>query len=243
MISGGKGCVTAVARVVLEDLEALRIAPPERLHTVHGGVDLSRFNGTEPRSAEWRGRWDIPDNAILFGAVGRLVAFKAHEVFIAAASRLVRAGVAAQFVIAGEGSRRAALEAEIKRLGMERHFHLVGYDANVPRFLAQLDVFVMPSRAEGCPSTEGFPIALLEAMASRLPCIATDVGGIPEMLGHDGGLIVPADSPEKLADAMSAMLAPAMRETYAARGREIAERFSIDDWAEKFGRIYASLLK
>jgi glycosyltransferase involved in cell wall biosynthesis len=237
IISEGNGCITAVSSAVSEDIKALQIAPPERIRTVYGGIDLSRFNGSVARSPEWRERRGIPNDAVLFGSVGRLVPEKAHDVFIAAAARLIRTSLAAQFVIAGEGRCRAALEADIKRLGMERHFHLIGYEADVPHFLAQLDVFVMPSR------TEGLGIALLEALASGLPCIATDVGGIPEILGQAGGLLVPADSTEKLAEAMSAMLEADMREAFAAKGRKIAERFSIDDWSEKFCRIYTSLLK
>ena len=115
-------------------------------------------------------RWGIGSESIVFGASGRLVSEKAYEVFVRAAGRIVREGADAHFVIAGGGPLRKELESEIAAAGLEGRFHLVGFVENVLGFLRELDVFVLSSRFEG------FPIALVEALAAGLPAIATPWG-------------------------------------------------------------------
>jgi GalNAc-alpha-(1->4)-GalNAc-alpha-(1->3)-diNAcBac-PP-undecaprenol alpha-1,4-N-acetyl-D-galactosaminyltransferase len=97
-------------------------------------------------------------------------------------------------------------------------------------------VFVLSSRFEG------FPVALVEALASGKPCIATPVGGVQEMVGADGARVVAPESVDGLADAMREMESPAVRAALAARGPAIARRFSIDRMAEQFAAIYERLL-
>ena len=89
---------------------------------------------------------------------------------------------------------------------------------------------------------EGFPLALVEALAAGLPCVVTQVGGVNEMVGENGALIVPPASEEALAGAMKTMLSPAVRASYAARGPRLAERFSIDRTADQFAGLYDQLL-
>ena len=167
---------------------------------IHGGVNVARIGLVPPRDDAWRARLAIPSGAILFGSAGRLVNEKAYEVFVDAAACLVRAGAEIHFAIAGDGPLRDTLAAEISRRGLSERFHLVGYEPDIRAYLAQLDVFVLASRSEA------FPLALVEALAAGRPCIGTNVGGIPEMLGDGGGLIVPPESPERLSEAMRMML-------------------------------------
>jgi glycosyltransferase involved in cell wall biosynthesis len=140
------------------------------------------------------------------------------------------------FTIAGDGPQRAELEAEVARLGLQDRFHFLGYVHDVPSFLHSLDAFVFPS------ASEGFGYALVEALACGLPCIASNVGGIPEILGEDGGIMVPPDDPQALADAMLKMMDPEVRRHYSARVPEIAKRFSIEECARKYAEIYEELL-
>jgi glycosyltransferase involved in cell wall biosynthesis len=201
-----------------------------------GGVDLSRFRRRRPPDPAWRARHGIPAQSLLFGAAGRLVQEKAYEVFIRAASRVPKERDV-HFAIAGSGPLKEFLGGEIARAGLADRFHLVGLTDDVPHFLGQLDVFVLSSRFEG------FPIALLEALAAGLPAIATSVGGVPEMLGRDGGLIVARESEGELAAAFEKMLDPAARRAFAGRAQALAERFSIERSAENFTRLYARLLR
>jgi glycosyltransferase involved in cell wall biosynthesis len=91
------------------------------------------------------------------------------------------------------------LEARRDSLGLHDHVKFLGARNDVANLLIAADAFVMSSR------TEGLPMALLEAMASGVPCVATEVGGIPELLGDQRGLLVPPGDPERLAEAMTSI--------------------------------------
>ncbi len=227
--------IAVVAEEVARDFRARGLDHPNGIDVIRGGVDLSRFRPVAKDPA-WRLRLGIPPDALVLGAAGRLVAQKGYDVFVRAAGRLVAERADVYFVIAGDGPLRESLQAEMSRAGLGSRFQLVGYESDVPAFLGQLDVFVLPSRFEG------FPIALLEALAAGLPVIATSVGGVPEMLGERGGLAIPVESEEALVGAMRAMLDPAARSAYASKSREIAKRFSIERTAEGFATLYGRLM-
>jgi glycosyltransferase involved in cell wall biosynthesis len=229
--SRGSAVVTAVAQ---EIAASLRNQGLPGIETSRGGVDLSRFRSAGGRDHAWRESRGIPTDAVVMGAAGRLVAQKAYDVVLEAAAR-VTGGPPVHIAIAGAGPERSALEAQTRRLGLERRVHWIGFQDDVPSFLHQLDVFLIPSRFEG------FPIALVEALASGLPCIATPVGGVPEILGNDDGILVPVESVEPLADAMRRMQSPDLRQQFADRARPIAERFSLDRLAEQLAGIYGRL--
>ena len=97
-------------------------------------------------------------------------------------------------------------------------------------------MFILSSRFEG------FPIALIEALAIGLPTVATPVGGVLEMLGNDGGLIVAPESVEELAGALEKMLDPEVRAAFGSRGPAIAEDFSIEMFADRIANLYERLL-
>lgn len=236
LASSRPSAITAVAEELARDFRARGLDHPDGIQVTRGGTDVSRFR-PRPRDPEWRAHWGIPRDAVLLGAAGRLVPEKAYEFFVRAAARIVKEGSDAHFVIAGGGPLRELLEAEIEKAGLGSRFHLVGFERDVPFFLSQIDVFVLSSRFEG------FPIALIEALASGLPSIATPVGGVPELMGEDGGLIVAPESVEELAAAMRKMLDPKTRAAFASCGPAIAARFSMEQAADRFTDLYSRLLE
>ena len=139
-------------------------------------------------------------------------------------------------MIAGSGSETEKLQAKMKSLGLQSWFHFAGFDRDIPSFLKQLDIFVLPSR------TEGFPLSLLEALAAGLPCIAARVGGVPEMLGENGGILVEPNSPEALARAFMEMMRADVRKMYASRTADISKKYSLRNCMEQYARIYSSLI-
>lgn len=235
LASARPSAITAVAEELARDFRARGLDHPDGIHVTRGGTDVSRFR-PQPRDPAWRARLGIPQDAVVLGAAGRLVPEKAYEIFVRAAARIVQEGSGAHFVIAGGGPLEEFLEAEIAKAGIGGRFHLVGFEHDVPFFLSQIDVFVLSSRFEG------FPIALIEALASGLPAIATPVGGVLEMMDTDGGLIVAPESVEELAAAMRKMLDAKTRATFASRGAAIAARFSIEESAHRITRLYSRLL-
>ncbi len=140
-------------------------------------------------------------------------------------------------VIAGEGPLRQALEEQIKKLGLQSHVHLVGYQSDMVQFWNEVDVAVVSS------DSESFPMVVLEACAAGAPVIATRVGGIPEMLTDDAGILVEPGSPNSLAQVMMRMLDPSVRAEYGRRARENAERFSMDKIAAQYDSLYRELLE
>jgi len=123
-------------------------------------------------------------------AVGRLAVEKSFDTLIDALPKLIESDFNTALVIFGAGSEEHRLREKIRLLGLNEHVLLFGFVESLSSYFSLFDVFVMPS------ITEGTPIALLEAMQAKLPCVVTSVGGMPYMLGHgDGGWIVPPKDP------------------------------------------------
>jgi len=154
-----------------------------KVHLIPNGVDTARF--TPAPHAARRAR------NVLY--VGRLSSEKNLGAIVDAAARLAD-HFELQLTFVGDGPARAELEAEARRRKVAAEFVPVVEHGRVPAFLTAADAFVLPSR------TEGHPKILLEAMSAGVPCIASDVGGIPEVVEHQiSGLLVPAGNADALA--------------------------------------------
>ena len=131
------------------------------------------------------GDFGIAKTQLLVGTIGRLSDEKGFDLLIDAFALLVRQGLDAKLMIAGEGPEQAALQQQINSLGMSDRIRLVGFCEDTRRYLESLDIFVLSSHREGLPNV------VLEAMAVGVPVIATRVGGVPRLVtdGVDGRLI------------------------------------------------------
>lgn len=227
-----------VSEALARDLSRVLGLPVPRLVTVHNG--LPSPEGTppvDPRAvrrelgAEGFGR--------LVGTVGRLERRKGLEVLLEAIRALSERYPDLGVVLVGEGPAREALERRVSDLGLERRVLFAGRREDVSRVLSALDVFVLPSHAEG------LSIALLEAGAAARPIVATSVGGNPEVI-EDGrnGVLVPAGDPRALAEGLSAVLADPRRARAlgAAASRTVRERFSSTAMMEGIEDLYTDLL-
>ena len=176
-----------------------------KLHIVHCGVDPSRY---APKPVQ-------TDLRALF--VGRLAGVKGVPILIDAVSRLVKAYPDFTLRLVGDGPDRNALEAEVAKRGLQDRIVFLGYksQAEVAEELAQKDVFVLPSFAEGVP------VVLMEAMASQVPVLTTRIAGVPELVedGVNGRLVPPGDV-DAFTEALSKLLSDSdLRQTYGAAGR------------------------
>lgn len=232
LIHSGRGYITADS-IFLADGLVHHIPEAEKvLRVVHAGADVRRFQVNYPRDPIWRKEHGIPERTILYGSCGRLAHVKGFDNFIQAASLLVKRGVDAHFAISGKGEMFGQLSNLIEKMGLSERFHLLGFQENLPFIHKQFDVFVMPSRSEG------FPLALIEALTSGLPCIASDVSGVREMFGETGGLVVPTESPFALMEAMLQMYDRETREKYSKGAPARGLRYSFDNCASEFLNIY-----
>jgi glycosyltransferase involved in cell wall biosynthesis len=166
---------------------------PSRLTTVRNGIDTSRFRPNQSTRVAVRGLLNVPSNAILFGAVGRLARIKGYVTALSSFARLNKTlpseAQKAYLVLAGDGPETESLRIQARELGVDQYVRFPGAVEQPWRLLVALDVFVMPSLREG------LPLALLEAMACEVPSIATDVGGIAEVISSTelGWLVQPRD--------------------------------------------------
>lgn len=212
-----------------------------RSTVVHNGVDCDRFRPA--RSDALRQSLGVPSGTTLVGAVGNVRAPKGYDVLLDSAAMLSARGVPVQFVIAGENaSHRDLMEtllAQRARLGLDHMVRFVGFQQDTNSFLNGLDMFVLPSRAEG------FSLSTVEAMACGLPVVATRCGGPEEIvMNGDSGLFVPPGDPAALADAIGRVAAdPDLRATLGRSARARATtQFSIDRMIQGYEAVYDALL-
>ena len=226
---------------VSEDLAGFLVArlPVARawLEMVHNGIPIpAAMPPTDRATARRRARLalGIPAEGALVVAVGNLYPVKDHASLLCAQARLPGVRVA----IAGRGAEEEPLRRLAAKLGVAERLHLLGLRDDVETVFAAGDVFAQPSLSEG------LPLAVLEAMASALPVVASRVGGIPEAVqdGRTGFLTPPAD-PEALAAALARVLESGERGAslgQAGRERAIAE-FSVDHMVNRYRELYARL--
>ncbi|HHY34234.1 MAG TPA: glycosyltransferase [Firmicutes bacterium] len=255
--------VIAVSHAVASALQSSGV-PSSMIVTIYNGVDPREYGpsdcgnsstGTQATcgalagAIRGRGRDERP-HTLIIGTVARLHRDKGLDVLVDAAEILTRqlesapgrsAGLnEVRFVVAGEGPERPVLAEKIRKSGLTGVFQLVGHVKDVPEFLKGLDLFVLPSRREA------LGLSILEAMASELPVVATNVGGIPEVVVNgETGLLVEPDNPEELCRAIMALLAdPELRTVMGKRGKaRVQELFDIRRTVEKTLQLYREVLR
>ncbi len=236
-------CLTSadvcVGREVAVIMSQSGVVSPQKVRVIPNGVDAERFHPvSRDRMRPWR-RWGFHDERPVFGCVGRLEPAKDVSNLLAAAAILESRNVAAGFVVVGDGSQRGELEAEASDRGVRGSVKFAGERADVPEVMRSLDALVLPS------AWEGLPLALLEAMASGLPVVSTDVGSVRELLGGGaGGVLVPRRDPVALADGVMAMLAHTERAGHmGARNRQtVLAGYSLRANAEALVSLYRQVL-
>jgi len=207
-----------------------------RFSVIPNGVDLDRFSAPTP-DCGLREEIGMPPDGLLLGVVARLEPEKGHRFLIAAMPEILAAAPRTWLVIVGEGSLAGDLRDQAASLPAPARDRVVftGRREDVSAITADLDVAVLPSLREA----QG--ISLLEAMARRVPVVASAVGGIPEVVtdGVDGLLVPPAD-PAALARALGRLLTDdgLGRRLGEAGYRTVAERFSIDAQVRRIEALY-----
>lgn len=186
-----------------------------------------------------RAALDVPPGAQVVTLVGRLTPQKGVDTLLAAASTVCATRPNALFVIVGDGPDRAELEAQAAASGLNGAVRFLGYRDDIPRVLAASDIVVMPSRAEGLPHL------LLEALAVGCAVLATNVGGIPDIV-HDGetGLLIPPAAPDRVASGILQLLAdPVLAERLALAGQRYVHRHCSPEMAaRRLASVYRAVL-
>jgi glycosyltransferase involved in cell wall biosynthesis len=211
----------------------------DAVDVVYEGVELPPAIPPTERDAA-RQKWGIGAGEVLLGCVGYLLPEKGQEVLVRAMPAVLRAFPQCKLILAGDGPRRIALEAQAKELAVAGSIIFAGFVENIAEIFRALDIFLFPSLAEPLGTS------MLAAMSYGLPVIGVASGGVPEMVAHEkNGLLVPLpDANEIAAAALRLLHSPeeASRFGDAARAT-IAAHFTADRMAETTLEKYRQLLK
>ena len=192
----------------------------KKLITIRNGVNADEYYKTNDTSG-FRKKYGMDRDTVIIGTASRLEPKKGLSYLLKAANILKEKNVNFKLVIAGEGYEKEQLIELMQKLNLQKHIIFLGYweRERMPKFYSMLDIFVLPSLSEGLPNVN------LEAMASFLPIVSTNVGGVPEVVRENvNGLLVKPGDEYELADALMYLIQnPNIAKEMGRKGREIAE--------------------
>jgi glycosyltransferase involved in cell wall biosynthesis len=238
LLARGTDALVAVSPQVRDDLVGLGVAPAERFVVVRLGIELEERVGGGGR-ARTRQLLGVPDDRFLVGWIGRMTAVKRTDDVLLAFKELRDRGVDAGLCLVGDGPDRTGLEERAYALGMARDLFSLGYQDAVADWYAAFDVLILPS------ANEGTPVSVIEALAARRPVVATDVGGVSDVVrdGVDGFLVDVGDT-TALAERLAVLAGDeALRTRMGEAGRErVLRRYAVSRLVDDVDRLYRSLL-
>jgi glycosyltransferase involved in cell wall biosynthesis len=207
--------------------------PTRRVVVIGNGLAPSAFAETPPAVPRRPG-------ILRVGMIARMnERSKNHKVFLRAAARLRGRFPGVEFLLVGDGPLRRELECEVEGFGMKAHVSFLGDRQDVTAILASLDVSVLPS------SSESLSNAILESMAAGVPVVASRVGGNPELVTRDRGILVAPDDHTTLADGIEHLLRDAaMRAQFGRNAKRFAQvNFTLEQMRKRYEELYADLLE
>ena len=235
--------IVAISPAIRDELlRDHRIGRPEQYRVVPLGFDLSALAAIDDRTrANARQSLGIDQDAHVISTVGRLTAIKQHHLFLETARLVAQTDPSALFLIAGDGELRAALEETAHEFGLAGRVRFLGWRRDLATIYGASDVFLPTSR------NEGTPVALIESLAAGVPGVATDVGGVRDVLADASGpvgAVAPYGNPVALSDAVAQFLGDAsLRRTLGERGRaSVIARYGIDRLVDDIDTLYHELL-
>lgn len=225
--------VIAISRATARALSRYEFIPASKIRVIYNGIaGLDREPGEMVRI---RSDLNIPDNALVVGTVSRLDPVKNQAMMIRAFQRFREQVPDAVLLIVGDGPERDALEKQVAACGLQDRVRFTGFIEQPQQYLALMDIFLLSS------FTEGTSMTLLEAMSLGIPCVATRVGGNPEIVvDGETGLLVVSDDAEGFAGAMIRLAKDTeTRKRFSAAGiRRFREEFSVNRMADEYLSVY-----
>lgn len=222
----------AVADGHAEFLAEFERFPAEKVHTIYNGVDTQRFAPRE--EAALKESLDIAPAATVVGILAALRPEKNHELFLHGAAALLRDFPETQFLVIGDGPRRHDLEQMALDLGISKSIHFLGSRDDVPQLLNICDIVALTSH------NEASPVSILEALASGVPVVASEVGSVREtVVDGETGLLFAAGDQEVYVAAMNKLLQnEALRAFLGENGRKrVIEKWSLDGMTRGYEQL------
>ena len=216
-----------------------KIASIKKFVTIHSGVDLDRFIKLNIDIKTKKKELNIPQDYYVIGTIGRLVPIKGHKYLIAASKRIIEEFPKTVFVFVGDGFLKSVLERQAENLGIRKNIIFTGWRKDVPEILFLFDILIFPSL------NEGMGRVMIEGMSLEKPIVASNVGGICNLIEHGkNGILVPPRNPDALGKAISKL----MRNKKLAEGlgkigeMEVYPKFDASTMVKKIDDLYESLL-
>lgn len=213
--------------------------PLGRMQVIENGIDLARYQSPRDRTALRRGLSLLPNRRYV-ATIARFHPVKDHATLLKAFATVAAAVPDVDLLLVGDGPLRPQLESNARDLGVSARVLFWGVRNDVADILAAADVFVLPSLSEAAS------ITLLEAMASGLPVVATNVGGNPEMVrdGIDGLLTPRGDAPAMAKSILAVLNDPARAASLGASARErVRERYQLDRTVDRYFDLYCDVAR
>ena len=229
-------CIITTGEFIRRQLIEYNKFNPKKIISIPTGVDLSIFDPERVKGS-------LNKNGFLIGMISIFLEWKGHKYFILAAKKILKEIPFAKFYIIGDGSKEAKemIEKQIYSLNLKEKVYMLGFREDIPQILASLDILVHPSYG-----SEGVPQVILQALAMKKPVIATNVGGIPEVIKNkETGLLIPPKDVDAIVDAVIELYKNKnLRDFLGKEGRRLVEeRYSFDKTIQKIEEIYKTLLK
>ncbi|MCK4649367.1 glycosyltransferase family 4 protein [bacterium] len=224
---------------IRKDMIEINRFPPEKIISIPTGTDINRFNPDQIKS-NTREEFGINSNTPLIGSISIIRTEKGFPYFLEAAREILKVKPEARFLIVGHEPKGDTLAQAVKRQGLENAVIMPGLREDIPQILVSLDVFVL------CSLREAFGQAIAQALAMERPVVATNVGGIPELVkDNETGLLVPPADSKALARAILELLEDREKaKRLGKNGRRLIEKkFSQETMIERIEDLYRELLR
>jgi glycosyltransferase involved in cell wall biosynthesis len=216
------------------------LTPDKKMQVIINGIDMQEFQKNQNERDRIREEFNIAPETPLIGAFGRISPEKGQKYFLAAAAQVLKTFPETKFILVGEGVQGEEMRQYSVELGIADRVLFAGFRPDVAACYSALDIFVLPSLLEGTP------MALLEAMSTELPVIASEVGGVGRIIQNKkNGLLVPPANPEELASAMLELLRHPEKASIMATNacRTIVEKYSARKMTDAYMNLYSELVQ
>jgi glycosyltransferase involved in cell wall biosynthesis len=216
------------------------LTPDKKMQVIVNGIDMQEFRKDTEARKKIRGEFHIAPETPLIGVFGRISPEKGQKYFLAAAAQVLNVFSNAIFLLVGDGFESDEMQQYAVELGISSKVIFAGFRSDIAAFYSALDIFVLPSLLEGTP------MALLEAMSTQSPVIASNVGGVGRIIrDKENGLLVPPANPEELASAILQLLHhPEKANIMATKAfKTIVEKYSAHKMTDAYMNLYTELVQ
>ena len=219
------------------DYTDLNVYPADKLVQIHSGVDIEKFKQVPVSAVEKKRSLGLDRNGIVVGFIGWLLPIKGPMHLLKAMEDVWQDHDDTSLVFIGKGDLDVDLRAEALKTGANGRVNFLGWRNDIDEIMPLFDIFVLPSL------NEGMGRVLVEAMAAGKPIVASNVGGIPDLVQHDhNGLLVPPGDEKALAAGIKQLINdPEKAKMMGQRGRELCHQFSLEAMIEKIDALYMGL--